>query len=97
MFMTMTLSRTNDYHEPRLSRTRIVTDQGLSQSNGGSRDSAAGIKDEQSRKMSSLATLNSNLGHEKREVNHDIAPVCCSDIGCHGLRAGEFDGGRRAP
>jgi hypothetical protein len=92
MFITMTLSRTNDYHEP-----TIVTDQGLSQSNDGSRDSAAGIEDEQSRKMSSLATLNLNLGHEKREVNHDIAPVCCSDFGCHSLRAGELDGRGRAP
>jgi hypothetical protein len=92
MFITMTLSRINDYHEP-----TIVTDQGLSQSNDGSRDSVTGIEDERSWKMSSLATLNSNLGHEKREVNHDIAPVCCSDFGCHGLRADEFDGGGRAP
>jgi hypothetical protein len=88
----MTLSRTNDCHGP-----RNVTDQGMSQSNDGSRDSAVGIEDEQSRRMSGLATLNSNLGHEKREVNHDIAPVCCSDFGCHGLRAGEFDGSGCAP
>jgi hypothetical protein len=92
MFMTMTLSRTNDCQG-----SKIVTDQRLSQSNDGSRDSAAGIEDEQFRRMSSLATLSSNLGYEKREVNHDIASVCCSDFRRHGLWAGEFDGRGRAP